>query len=82
MSQENSAPVSLAQRVNSYLRTEEPGKKIFAVKETADEVQAEEYLLQRAEEQLNAAQLRVDRLRQRVLEKKANLERATRGDIR
>ncbi len=76
MSQDNGAQLSLAQRVNSYLRTEDPEKQVFAVKDNAAEIHAEEYLLQRAEEQLRAAQIRVDRLRERVHAKRGGTRQA------
>ena len=74
MPQKSAAQQSLAQRVNSYLRTENPSKKVFAVKETAAELLPEEYLLERAEAELRIAQTRVEKLKRRLAKRKAAAE--------
>ena len=62
--EENQTP--LAQRVNDYLRSEGPTSQAFVGKESAAEVEMDEYLLQRAEAQLKAAQEQVQEIRDRL----------------
>jgi hypothetical protein len=57
---------ALSQRVADYLRTENPVTKVFAAKESAAEVELDEYLLQRAETELRQAQERVTEIRERL----------------
>lgn len=63
---EDSNHLPLAQRVNTYLRAEGPNLAPFVVKESAAEVDLDEYLLERAEAQLRAAQAQVNEIRERL----------------
>ncbi len=54
---------TLQQRVDSYLRDKAPGESADA---PAPEAEFAEYMLQRAEADLRAAQERLDRLKQEI----------------
>ena len=62
----------LSQRVADYLRTENPVTKVFAAKESAAEVELDEYLLQRAEAELRQAQEKVTEIRERLADAVGN----------
>ncbi len=64
MKEDPKRETSLQQRVNSYLREEQPGSGPFAAPAQAAETELKEYLLERAEAELRATQARIEELRQ------------------
>jgi hypothetical protein len=66
MKEDRENGTSLQQRVNSYLREEQPGDGVFAAPVQAAEAELKEYLLQRAETELRATQARIEALRQEL----------------
>ncbi len=66
MTKERERGTSLQQRVNDYLREENPGGGLFAAPSPAAEADLTEYLLERAEAELRATQVRIEALRQEL----------------
>lgn len=57
---------SLEKRINAYLRSFKSGKSTFNRPTAAGETALDEYLLERAAEELRAAKERVDRLKREM----------------
>ena len=57
---------SLQERVNSLLRGSPSSREAFSARPSKDEIGFHEYLLEKAELELRAAQAQVDELRQKL----------------
>ena len=57
---------SLQERVNSFLRCSTLRREAFSARPSREEIAFHEYLLERAEMQLRAAQAKVDELKQKL----------------
>ena len=66
MSQGEEVQKSLQERVNSILRGSPSRQAVFSAKPSKDEIAFHEYLLEKAEIELRAAQAQVDELKQKL----------------
>ena len=66
MSKQDEGWKSLQDRVNSLLRGSSYNPRVFVLKSGRDEIALHEYLLEKAERELRAAQINVDELRQEL----------------
>lgn len=66
MAREGKNGSSLHERVNNYLRSERSKDGIFAAPVQAAETDLKEYLLERAEAELRATQVRIEELKQEL----------------